>query len=103
MKQQEVRPAPTWLDPRVSIRAKNALLDQRFSRKEPLSGSELKVLVAVLYNYMQFGGGEPTSLTDIEHMTGLSRPTVIATLNSLSDNQVLERQAEGMKQPSSNS
>jgi DNA-binding transcriptional regulator GbsR (MarR family) len=60
-----------------------------------ISGSELKVLAAVLYNYMQLTGGEPTTLTDIEHMTGLSRPTVNATLNSLLDSQVLERQAEG--------
>jgi predicted transcriptional regulator len=60
-----------------------------------ISGSELKVLVAVLYNYMQIGGREPTSLTDIEHMTGLSRPTVKATLDGLLASQVLERQAEG--------
>jgi predicted transcriptional regulator len=60
-----------------------------------ISGSELKVLAAVLVNYMQIGGGEPTSLTDIEQMTGLSRPTVSATLDNLLASQVLERQAEG--------
>jgi DNA-binding Lrp family transcriptional regulator len=60
-----------------------------------ISGSELKILAAVLYNYTQVGGGEPTSLRDIEYMTGLSRTTVIATLESLLANQILERQAEG--------
>jgi predicted transcriptional regulator len=60
-----------------------------------ISGSELKVLAAVLYSYVQIGGSEPTSLTDIEHMTGLSRPTVIATLDRLIAGQVLERQAQG--------
>jgi hypothetical protein len=55
----------------------------------------IKCQVAELYNSMQTGGGEPTGLTDIEHMTGLSRPTVIATLDGLLAGQVLERQAEG--------
>jgi predicted transcriptional regulator len=52
-------------------------------------------LAAVLYNFMQTGGGEPTSLTDIEHLTGLSRPTVTTTLDRLIASQVLERQAQG--------
>jgi DNA-binding MarR family transcriptional regulator len=60
-----------------------------------ISGSELKVLAAVLYLYLQVGGGEPTSLRDIEHLTGLTRPTVIATLDRLLAGQVLERQAQG--------
>jgi predicted transcriptional regulator len=60
-----------------------------------ISGSELKILAAVLYNYLQTGGGEPTSLTDIEHLTGLSRPTVTTTLDRLIASQVLERQAQG--------
>jgi hypothetical protein len=60
-----------------------------------ISGSELKVLAAVLVNYLQIGGGEPTTLTEIEHLTGLSRPTVNATLNNLLASQVLERQAVG--------
>jgi predicted transcriptional regulator len=60
-----------------------------------ISGSELKVLAAVLYLYMQVGSGGPTSLRDIEHLTGLSRPTVSTTLDSLLASQVLERQAQG--------
>jgi DNA-binding Lrp family transcriptional regulator len=60
-----------------------------------ISGSELKILAAVLYNFLQVGGGEPTSLRDIEQMTGLSRTTVIATLDSLLAGQILERQAQG--------
>jgi DNA-binding MarR family transcriptional regulator len=58
-----------------------------------ISGSELKILAAILYNYMQTGGGEPTTLTEIEHLTGLSRPTVDATLDRLLAGQLMERQA----------
>jgi hypothetical protein len=60
-----------------------------------ISGSELKVLAAVLHYYLRTGGGEPTSLRDLEHLTGLSRTTVIASLDSLLESQILERQAEG--------
>ena len=48
-----------------------------------MSLAKLKVMIVVLHNYLQIGSGEPTSLTDIERMTGLSRPSVISSLQEL--------------------
>ncbi len=61
-----------------------------------ISGSKLKVIIAVLYNYLQIGSGEPTSLKDIENLTGLSRQSVITSLQELLEvDQLIDRQAVG--------
>lgn len=41
-----------------------------------LSGNELKMMVVILYNELQVGGGSGSSTQDLVMMTGLSRATV---------------------------
>lgn len=48
-----------------------------------LSGAELKLLVVILYKQLPVGGGEETSITDLENLTGMARSTVIATLKPM--------------------
>ncbi len=60
-----------------------------------ISGSKLKVLFAVLYQNLQIGSGEPSSLTDIENLTGLSRQSVITSLRELLEEHRIDRQAVG--------
>lgn len=61
-----------------------------------MSGSKLKVIIVVLYNYLQISSSEPASLTDIEKMTGLSRQSVISALHELiEDDKLVGRQAIG--------
>lgn len=60
-----------------------------------ISGSELKILVVIVYHHTQLGGEEPTSLTDIENMTGLKRPTVSSALRSMMDLGYITRRLIG--------
>lgn len=60
-----------------------------------LSGSQLKVTIAVLYHNMQVGGSENLSLTDIENFTGLSRQTVNDCLQYLVRDEILDREPVG--------
>lgn len=46
-----------------------------------MSEAELKAVIAVLYHNTQVGGAEPLSLSDIERITGLSRPSVTGALS----------------------
>ena len=41
-----------------------------------LTEAGLKILLIVIYQNLQIGGGEPVSLTDFEHLTGLSRTSI---------------------------
>lgn len=56
-----------------------------------LKGSQVMILVVLLYNQLQIGGEEPTSLTDLQHLTGLSRQTVITSLDPLMGSGMVER------------
>ena len=57
-----------------------------------LSGSQLKVTIAVLYHNMQVGGSENLSLTDIQHFTGLTRHSVTQALAFLLNQKILDRE-----------
>lgn len=56
-----------------------------------MTHGQLKTLLVILYHFGQFGGGEGLSLTDIEHLTGLSRPTVTAALQDLVEESYVDR------------
>lgn len=60
-----------------------------------ISGSELKILVVIIYHHTQLGGEEPISLTDIENLTGLKRPTVSSALRSMMDLGYITRRLIG--------
>jgi predicted transcriptional regulator len=60
-----------------------------------LSGSQIKTLIILIYNYTQIGGSIPTSLSDIEVLAGLSRQSVITSLKSLLSAGIIERSKVG--------
>jgi len=60
-----------------------------------MNGSQLKVLIAILYHAGQIGGSEQLSLSDVENLTGLSRQSVITAIQFLLDEGVIERQEVG--------
>jgi hypothetical protein len=60
-----------------------------------ISGAKLKVIIAILYHWMQVGGSEPLSLTDIERFTGLARNSVIAANRDLLRDCYIERHQVG--------
>lgn len=62
---------------------------------------QLKCSIVAIYHYLQVGGSEPLSLTDFERLTGMSRPSVVEALKSLTGEttdgfpQILERETVG--------
>ncbi|MEA3438865.1 MAG: helix-turn-helix domain-containing protein [Chloroflexota bacterium] len=50
-----------------------------------LNQSQLKMLIVIIFRFMQVGGNEATSLTDLEFLTGLSRQSVSTTIKKLLD------------------
>lgn len=60
-----------------------------------ISGGSLKVLLAILYNNLQIGGGERPSLADLEKYTGLSKRQLVRTTTELLEAELIERQAVG--------
>lgn len=47
-----------------------------------MSLAEMRVVLAVVYHSLQFGGGLPLTLSDFERLTGLARASVISGLNA---------------------
>lgn len=60
-----------------------------------ISGSKLKAVIAILYHNVQFGGGEPLSLSDVERYTGLSHQAAISALRDLMADGMIEREWVG--------
>lgn len=60
-----------------------------------LTESQLKVLLVVIYNDLQTGGSEPTSLSTLEVMTGLARSSIHGGINYLLDAGWIEKRTVG--------
>jgi hypothetical protein len=56
-----------------------------------LSKSQLKVLIVVIFRFMQVGGSEQTSISDIQFITGLSKQSVITATGDLLDHGFILR------------
>ena len=60
-----------------------------------LGMAQLKILIILIYQQLQIAGSTVVSLTDLEHLTGLSRVSVSSTLAELLDQGLIERQKVG--------
>ena len=60
-----------------------------------LNQSQLKVLLVIIYHNTQIGGSEPVSLTYLEKLTGISRPSVTKALQALLKSSLIVRNKIG--------
>jgi hypothetical protein len=58
-----------------------------------MSLAETRVVLATVYYSLQFGNGEPLTLTEFERLTGLARPSVVAGLKAALERGLLTRYA----------
>lgn len=56
-----------------------------------LSKSELKILIVILYNHTQIGDNSPTSIRDLEYITGLSRQSAFTAVKQLLEAELIVR------------
>lgn len=56
-----------------------------------LNKSQLKVLIVVIFRFMQVGGSEQTSISDIRFISGLSKQSVITSIDNLLDHGFILR------------